>query len=561
MKKSKLEKEFIHPAKQYGLDVLAGKYTVGKLHKRFVERHFYDLDHAIERGFYFDEVAADRPIQFFKFLHHSKGKWKGEVFTLEPWQQFLVYVLFGWMCEDGTRRFRLAYNEIARKNGKSSLASGIALYLLIGDGEGGAEVYSAATKKDQAKIVFLESKRMVQASPALKQRIDVQRDNLNIKGTASKYEPLSSDEDSLDGLNVHGAIVDELHAHKTRAVFDVLDTATGSREQPLIFCITTAGFNKESIAMNLRNYGERVLNEFDIENGVVDDTFFVFIASLDQEDDWQDEKVWVKANPNLGVSVNLKDLQTKANKAKQDPGSQNSFRCKHLNEWTSQEFRYIPMDKWDLGKKEPSFTGEAFGGLDLAKTTDLCSWKLIFPQPNGEIHVKCRFWIPEDNVREKSAVDRIDYIALAQQGFITLVPGATIDYTWIFNAIDEDLKKFNIKEIGFDRYGAESIVQKLDDLGAVVVPVGQGMASMSAPTKELLKYVLEGKIIHGGHPILRWNADNMIVTTDDQDNIKPSKKKSRQKIDGIVALIIALDRFMRSGSGVSVYEEREILTL
>lgn len=555
-----------NPIIQYGLDVLSGKIITGKLQRRFVERHFYDLETAKERGYYFDEDAAHHVIKFFDFLRHSKGKWAGQKFELSLWQKFLLWVLFGWKnIDDDTRRFRLAYNEIARKNGKSTLAAGIALYLLVADGEGGPEVYSAATKRDQAKIVFLEAKRMVRASPLLNKKITSHQNNLSILNTAAKFEPLSSDEDSLDGLNVHGAIVDEVHAHKTRAVFDVLDTATGAREQPLIFCITTAGFNKTGIAAELRDYGRRILEGFDVEGGTKDDTFFVFIACLDEGDDWRDESVWIKANPNLGISVSLKDLRIKCQKAINNPGAQNSFRCKHLNEWVNQETRYIPIEKWDRVSKIPIdiHPGDScHAGLDLAKSGDLVAWVLVFPKENGEYHILPRFFIPKDIMQERTETDRIDYFSLEKQGYIKATNGEVVDYDSIFYQIDNDMREYDIKDVCFDRWGSTATIQKLQDKGAVVVEMGQGTASMTSTTKELLKLVLEGKIIHGGNPLLRWNADNLVVVEDDAGNLKPSKKRSRQKIDGMVAMIMGLDRALRNiGSEKSVYEDRGIIVI
>lgn len=550
-----------HP-EQYADDVISGKIIVGKLQRRFVERHRHDLIHGPKRGLVFDEDAGWRVIDFFQFLHHSKGKWAGQTFELSGWQKFLLWVLFGWkQAATGLRRFKLAYNEIARKNGKSTLAAGIGLYLLVADGEHGAEIYSAATKKDQARIVHSEAVRMVRSSPLLRKKLSVYANNINIPKTASKFEPLSADQNTLDGLNVHGAIIDELHAHKTREVFDLLDTATGSREQPLIFVITTAGFNKTGVAMELRDYGRRVLDGFDVEGATKDDTFFVFIACLDDDDDWRDESVWIKANPNLNISVNIDDLRTKCKKAVENPAAQNSFRCKHMNEWTNQEVRFIPMHSWDRCIGDTVFSGECYGGLDLANTTDLVAWVLVFPKEDNIYHVLPRFWIPKENAREKGATDRVNYEAWGLQNFINLAPGETVDYSWILKQIDDDARKYNIREVGFDRWGAEYIVSQLDERGMKVVPCAQTVGGLSSPTKELLNLILQGKLIHGGHPILRWNADNVVVETDPAGNIRPSKKKSVHKIDGIIALVMALDRAIRNKNKSSVYEERDIVVI
>ncbi len=559
MAKKKNERKLSIP-EQYIEGVLSGEIVVGRLRRRCVERHVYDLETGAARGLHFDPEAGFRIIDFFQFLHHSKGEWAGEIIHLEPWQQFDFYVLFGWM-KGKHRRFRTALDFEARKNGKSTRGSGVGNYLFIGDREPGAEVYSVATKREQAKIVHSEAKRMVEASPHLKKIVSIYKDNLNIKGTASKFEPLASEEDSLDGLNVHGVVIDELHAHKNRQLFDLMDTATGSRRQPLIYIITTAGFNKTGIAMEMYDYGRRILEGFDVEGGTVDDSYFVSIHQMDEGDDPWDEKNWIKANPNLGVSVKFEDLRRKAHHAKENPAAQNSFLCKHLNMWTSQEVRFVPMDKWDLCAGEVDAVGECYGGLDLARRDDLVAWVLVFPKDDGTYHIRPKFFIPKEGMRDKGTLHRVDYEAWEKAGFLIATPGETVDYNYIFKQIDDDAKKFDIREVAFDRYGSESVISRIDDAGVKVVEFGQGYVSMSTPTKELVNLVKEQKIVHGGHPILRWNADNVIVETDPAGNIKPSKKKSTQKIDGIVAMIMGLDRALRNGGKTSVYEERELLVI
>jgi phage terminase large subunit-like protein len=295
------------------------------------ERHLDDLAEGAGRGLRFDLAAARHAIEFFGFLRHSKGEWAGQTFELAPWQAFIVGALFGWKRNDGLRRFRTAYCAVPRKNGKSSIAAGIGLYLLVADREQGAEVYSAATSRDQARIVFDEAKRMVASSPALRRRVDMLINNLHVAPTNSRFMPLSSDSSTMDGLNVHGAIIDELHAHKTRNVVDVLETATGARRQPLLFEITTAGYDRHSICFEHHDYSLKVLQ------GIVrDDAWFAVIAGAEEGDDWTDPEVWRKANPNLGRSVKEDDLRRKAEKAIALPGAQNAFRRMHLNEWTEQ---------------------------------------------------------------------------------------------------------------------------------------------------------------------------------------------------------------------------------
>lgn len=572
----------MNPAEAYIDGVLSGRIQVCRFVRLAVERHVKDLRDGHERGLRFDRAAASHAIGFFKFLRHSKGEWAGETFEPSPWQQFILWAVFGWYRADGTRRFREVYEEVARKNGKSTKLAGIGLYLFDADGEPGAEVYTAATKRDQARITHSEAKRMVKASPMLRKRIGVFKDNLHIEATASKFDPLGADADTMDGLNVHGAIIDELHAHKTRDICDVLETATGARRQPLLWYITTAGYGRETICWEKREYARKVLT------GIIDDdTFFGIIFTLDTksdwadlltpeeaskapdgaliEDDWADERVWIKANPNLGVSCKSDDLRRKAKKAQEAPGALNSFLRLHLNVWTAQVSRWMHMSAWDLSAGEVD--GEAlagkvcFAGLDLASTTDLCALSLVFPTPDG-FKVLPYFWIPEESMRERVKRDKVPYDVWVRKGLIHATPGNVVDYDFIVKKIEQLREIHDIKEIAFDRWGSPRITTQLTELGFSLVPFGQGFASMSGPSKELLNTVLQGELHHGGHPVLRWNADNTVIQLDPSGNIKPDKAKSTQRIDGIVATIMAFDRAMRNGGkSKSVYEGRGVRTL
>jgi len=564
----------MHPAEGYVRDVVSGTVAAGRWVRLACERHLRDMEDGRERGLVFDAEAAQIAIDFFGLLKHYKGEWAGRVIRLEPWQQFILWSLFGWKREDGTRRFVVAYVEVARKNGKTTVAAGIGLYLMVADGEPGAEIYTAATKRDQARIAHRDAVQMVKASPDLRKLIGIHKDNLHILLTASKFEPLGRDANTADGLNIHGAIVDELHAHKTREMWDVLDTATGARRQPLILGITTAGTNRQSICWEQHEYAEKVLS------GVVeDDTFFGIIFSLDLAetdsegnvlaagDDWQDESVWVKANPNLGVSKKWDDMRRKAAKAKETPSALNAFLQRELNIWVHGESRWLNPDRWrtcDGAVDADGLRGRTcYGGLDLANTTDIAAFVLVFPpQVEDEPYqILCRFFLPDEAIIERVHRDRVPYDAWVRQGFITVTPGAVIDYGHILAQIDEDAQKYDVAEIGFDRWGATKIQTELMDLGGQdwVVQIGQGYASMSAPTKELEKLILAGQLAHGGNPVLTWMADNVIVTRDAAGNIKPDKAKSREKIDGIVALIMALDRATRHMEASSVYDSRGLL--
>lgn len=538
------------PVTRYAEDVVEGRIVTGRLVRLACERHLRDLDTGWRRGLKWDPDAAQHVIDFFSFLKHYKGEWAGQTVRLEPWQQFRLGSVFGWKREDGTRRFRTAYNEVARKNGKTTEAAGVGLYMLDADGEPGAEIYAAATKKDQARIVWNDAARMVRKSKALSRLIRVYpgKGNMHVEETASKFEPLGADEDTLDGLNIHCAIIDELHAHRTRAVWDVLETATGARRQPLIWGITTAGFDQTGICYELRTYSIEVL-----EGRVQDDTWFAYIATLDEKDDWEDESVWIKANPNLGISVKLDDLRRLAQKAKVTPAAVNNFLTKRMNVWTQQSTRWIDLDLWDKNGtdiiSEEKLAGRrCFGGLDLSSVSDLTAWVMVFPHDDDPeaIDVIARFWCPEKRLRDDDNRYRDQYQAWARQGFLKVTPGDAIDYAFVKKQILDDAAKFRLVDLNVDRlFQAHQIATELADEGLSVVGLGQGFLSMTAPMKELERRLLTGKVRHGGNPILRWMAGNVAVKQDPAGNIKPDKASSQGKIDGIAALVMALDRAMR----------------
>ena len=544
---------------RYVEDVLQERAPACKGVRLACERHLRDLEEGGERGLRFDERAAEKAIGFFRFLRHSKGEWAGQPLTLEPWQQFLIGVIFGWKRADGLRRFRTAYVEVPRKNGKSTVASGVGLYLFDADGEPGAEVYTAATKRDQARITHSEATRMVKASPFLRKRIRVFKDNLHVEGTASKFEPLGRDADSMDGLNIHGAVVDELHAHKNRDVWDVLETATGARRQPLMLGITTAGFNRASLCWELHEYTQKILNRVS-----EDDSFFGIIFTIDEGDDWWAPATWAKANPNYGLSVKPDDLERKATKAKEMPSALNSFLRLHLNVWTQAETQWLDPDVWRVCAGTVDENGlrgrRCYGGLDLSRTTDITALVWVFPpEIEGEPYqVLRRFRIPETAMRERSRKDGVNYETWVRQGLIETTPGEVIDYSYVYAQIDEDAQRFDVVEIAFDRWGAAQVYQTLENDGLTMVQMGQGFQSMSAPMKELEKLILSRQINHGGNPVLTWMADNLIAAEDGAGNLKPDKKSSTERIDGMVALIMGLDRAVRHGGAQSIYEEQEL---
>lgn len=565
---AKSTKEVLHPAEQYARDVISGKIIACRWVRLACERHVDDLAHAHKRGLHFDIEAAEYVLHFIGMLRHSKGKWgrgKGEFIKLEPWQQFIIWVAFGWKRADGLRRFRTVYLEVARKNGKSTVAAGLGLLLAFADGEPGAEVYSAATKRDQARIVHKEAIRMVRKNSGLKKHINIVKDNLNLELTASKYEPLGADSDSTDGLNVHGVIADELHAWKTREMWDVLETATGSREQPMMIAITTAGLDRRSVCYEKHEYTRKVLEGWK-DRSFEDDTWFGMIFTLDEGDDWRDESVWIKANPNLGVSKYFDDMRMKAKRAGQMAAALNNFLRRELNVWVQGEVKWMPMDDWracagevpalELPRRLKGIT--CYAGLDLSSTSDITAFIMVFPDDDDYIDVVCRFWIPEDNMLIRSRDDGVHYQKWVEQGYIEATPGNVIDYDWIFEQVEKDAEDFDIDQTAFDRWGAARVVQVLEKKGMTMVQFGQGFASMNPPMKELERLVLSKKIRHGNNPVLTWMADNLVARLDPAGNIKPDKEKSREKIDGIVALIMAIDLALRHPEAKSVYEKRGI---
>ena len=511
----------------------------------------------------FDKERADHAIKFIELLKHTKGKWAGHRFILEPWQKEIVRNLFGTLNPNGARQYRTAYIEIPRKNGKTELAAAIALYLLFADKEMGAEIYSAAADRDQASLVFHVAADMIRQEPRLLERCRIldSTKRVIVPSTNSFYRVLSADAYTKHGLNTHGVIFDELHAQPNRDLWDVLTTGGGTRTQPLVFAITTAGYDRNSICWEQHDYAEKILK------GIIKDpTFYAVIYRADEDDDWTDEKVWHKANPALGIFRSLDEMSSLFEKAQNVPSLQNTFRRLYLNQWTAQETRWLDMKYWDqcsYAVDQDYLKGrECYAGLDLASTTDIAAFVMVF-RDNEIFYVMPRFWIPQEDMIERSRRDRVPYEAWVQEGLIIATEGNVIDYAGIEKEIEALGEIYNIKEIAYDRWGAVQISQDLSAMGFTVVPFGQGYKSMSPPTKELLKLVMSRRVQHGGNPVLRWMADNMIVDTDPAGNVKPNKAKSTEKIDGMVALIMGLDRAIRhEGAEVkSIYEGRGVLSI
>lgn len=529
---------------------------------------------AMLNGCVFSEKAGRHVVDFFrKYLRHSKGQWAGEPFELMPVQRDkIIMPLFGWKRANGYRRYNLAYISVAKKNFKSTLCAGISAYLLLADGEAGAEVYSAAADIAQAGIVFDECQKMIEASPALKPRVIIRPSvkTMAYHKAASKYKALSADAFTKEGLNIHGLIFDELHAQRDRRLWDALRYGGAARTQPMLISITTAGFDRHSICYEQYDYAKKVQ---DPKQDFWDDSFFVFIAEADEDDDWTDRKVWQKANPGLGITVSWQSMEDAFLEAQQSPAKELAFRRYRLNQWTQVSAGMFSMDKWDACDGFPldldDFVGrECFLGLDLASVTDIAAGVLVAKgrkQPDGSIlsggyDVLPRFWVPAENAQERSLRDRVPYGQWIAEGRITATEGNRIDYDVIRREINELGEQVHIREISIDAWNSTQLQAQLDRDGFEIVQFGQGFKSMSAPTKELVALVIAGELSHGSNPVLRWMAGNTAGETDAAGNLKPSKKHSVERIDGIVALIMALGRAMvLPEKQPSVYETRGAL--
>ena len=521
----------------------------------------------MDEGSTYDKDAADFAVSFIECLCHTKGTWAGKPFELIDWQEKIIRDIFGTLKPNGYRQFNTAYIEIPKKQGKSELAAAVSLLLCCADGEERAEVYGCAADRQQAAIVFDVAADMVRMNPALKKRVKILASQKRIiyQPTNSFYQVLSADAYSKHGFNVSGVIFDELHTQPNRKLYDVMTKGSGdARTQPLYFLITTAGTDTHSICYEIHQ------KALDIMSGRKHDpTFYPVIYGSKESDDWTDPKVWQKANPSLGITVSIDKVKAAFNSAKENPAEENTFRQLRLNQWVKQSVRWMPMDKWDacaFPVDERALEGRVcYGGLDLSSSTDITAFVLVFPPEDGSegFTILPHFWIPEDNVDLRVRRDHVPYDIWKKQGYLETTEGNVIHYGYIEQFIDDLGKKYNIREIAFDRWGAVQMVQNLGGLGFTVVPFGQGFKDMSPTTKELMKLTLEKKIAHGGHPVLRWMMDNIFIRTDPAGNIKPDKAKSTEKIDGVVATIMALDRAIRNEgeTGDSIYEERGLLFL
>ena len=515
----------------------------------------------------YNQQYADYAVNFIECLCHTKGTWAGKPFLLLDWQEQIIRDLFGIVKPNGYRQFNTAYIEIPKKNGKSELAAAVALLLCCGDEEQRAEIYGCAADRGQATIVFDVAADMVRMCPALNRRCKILASQKRIlyTPTNSFYQVLSAEAYSKHGFNIHGVVFDELHTQPNRKLFDVMTKGSGdARMQPLYFLITTAGTDTNSICYETHQKAVDIL-----EGRKIDPTFYPVIYGAGQEEDWTDPKVWKKANPSLGETIGMDKVKAACDSARQNPGEENAFRQLRLNQWVKQAVRWMPMEKWDacaFPVNPEDLEGRVcYGGLDLSSTSDLTAFVLVFPPYDDEepYYILPFFWLPEETLPIRVNRDHVPYDVWERQGYIQTTEGNVVHYGYIEKYIERLGEKYNIREIAFDRWGAVQRVQNLEGMGFTVVPMGQGFASMSPPTKELMKLTLEKKLAHGGHPVLRWNMDNIFIRTDPAGNIKADKAKSTEKIDGAVATIMALDRAIRCCNEISesVYDTRGLLFL
>jgi phage terminase large subunit-like protein len=553
------------PVAFYARQVVSGRISAGRFVRAACQRHLDDLKHGHKRGLYFSNAHAKFAIRFFSQLCHSKGVFRNRPLNLELWQEFRIGCVFGWRrSEDGSRRFRTAFNDVARKNGKTTEAAGVGLFGLTADNEPGAEVYSAATKKDQAKLCFNEAKRMARSAPGLRERVVRRTNRMSVATSDSFFEPLSADADTLDGLNPHFVILDELHKHKSRAVLDVMDTAVGARRQPLIWIITTAGTDDpETVYAQEREYAEKV-----VLGALKDDDYFAYIATIDEDDRWDDETCWIKANPNLGVSVNLRDLKRQATKARGAPAAQREFKRLRLNVRTASAGRAVAFERWMINTLGPIDESTlwttpkrvAYLGLDLSTKTDLTAAVLLVPPltKDERFTILARFWCPEENVFDRESRDGAAYSRWIEEGWIEPTPGDVIDFDPIKNQCLEWARQFELRGVPYDPWNATQTALELQREGLPVVEFIQGIRSYSAPTAEFIALVQAKRFEHGANPVLGWMVSNLKVETDKNQNKMPHKKKSTGRIDGMTALIMALGAEMKArGTGKSFWETSE----
>lgn len=539
-------RDYVAIAGMYGERVERGEIPACEWVRKAVKRQIEDQKRFSGKSsrFYFDPDEAAKVCKFIELLPHTKGQLAGQKIRLEPWQIWILTTVFGWRrTADGGRRFRRVYIEVPRGNGKSSLSSGVALYCLLADKEPGAEVYSFATTRDQAGIVFNDAKRMVQQTASLRSHfgVEVLSHALYVPKTNSTFQAKSADGSTLDGLNTHLAVVDELHAHRTRAVYDVVETSLGKRVNSLMWVITTAGFDTSGICYEVRTMVRNVLNR-----SVVDESQFGIIYGLDEGDDWKSLAALEKANPNWGVSVMPEVVTSLQKKAIAIPSAAGNFMTKHLDVWCSAASGWMNMPAWNKCAREElrreDFEGEpCYIGLDLGSKSDMTAKVLMFPREDRDGRTYfvtfADFYLPS---RAIETSPNSQYRGWVEQGLIRVTEGAMTDFNVVEEDIREELSRYSVQSIAYDPWQATQLISSLEDSGAPLVECRMTVQQISEPMKTLEALVLDGRIQHDGNPCLTWMMGNVVAKVDAKDNIFPRKERYEQKIDGPVAMIIAL---------------------
>lgn len=547
-------RDYLGIAKKYARDVSTGKVFACKWVKLACKRQTEDLKKYARSGLYeWSKEEAGRICRFIELLTHTKGELAGQRVVLEPWQIFILTTVFGWRRRaDGGRRFRRVYIEVPRGSGKSTLSSGVALYCLLADHEPGAEVYSFATTRDQAKIVFGDAKVMAEHNPALRERFGLQvlANALYVSSTNSTFQAKSAEGSTLDGLNTHLAVVDELHAHKTRAVYDVVETSLGKRRSSLLWCITTAGFDTSGICYEVRTMCTKVLSRL-----ADDETQFAIIYTIDDGDDWSSMEALEKANPNWGVSVRPEVITSLLQKAKTLPSAINNFKTKHLDVWCSARSAWLDMRAWKrcetTGLELSDFEGQTcFIGLDIGSKSDLTVKTYLFPfEEDGKdkYALFCECWLPSKAIETST---NSQYSGWVRSGYIQETDGAMTDLNVIEDSIREDLSRFDVQAITYDPWQATQLATSLSDEGAPMLECRFTVQNVSDPMKTLEALVIDGRIVHDGNPVMAWMMGNVEARIDAKDNIFPRKERHENKIDGAVAAILAL-------RGAATYEPKK----
>lgn len=565
---------YVTVARRYAEAVVAGEILACRWVQRACQRQLDDLARYTGKAspFRFNPKLkdkegrtfqpADNLCAFIERLPHVKGPLAGEPISLEPWQVFILSTVFGWVKPDGKRRFRRSYIEVPRGNAKSTLSSALALYMLAADGEGGAEVYSLATTRDQARIVFGDAQTMARRSAGFRSRfaVNVGAHNMHVLASGSKFEALSAEGSTLDGLNIHFGCVDELHAHKTRTVYDVVETGTGKRDNSLLWVITTAGSNRAGICYEVRTFVTKLLD------GVVqDDSQFGIVYGLDDGDAWDTETALIKANPNWGISVRPEVLGPLQAKAMQLPSAINNFKTKHLNEWVNADTAWMDMRAWDACANSSldldAFEGQpCWIGLDLASKTDIAALMLIFQHPDisDAYLVFGKYYLPEDTV---NGAGNSQYPGWMRTGRLTVTPGNVIDFSWIEADLLDMASRFGLQAVAFDPFQATQLSTRMLSEGLPMIEVRPTVLNFSEPMKTVEALVLQKKLIHDGDPVLAWMASNVVAHLDAKDNIYPRKERPENKIDGIVALIMAISRAIKPGDGIVIDSSYELMVL